>query len=224
MITVDNTFVSDASVYGAGTTSYSVTNAGDLMIVVVYIQQTTGAGVCTGVKYNGVSFTQYYADLVLQQLKVFYLKNPDIGTYTLEVTLDAGIASNLYRSGGISLLGTHPSNYLGGTASSSFVGSNSTNEITVTVQGLLGIVVDFIFLNKIGAPDATVGSGQTSFIDYFADDNSTVVFARASYEAHTGSDTVMGWTSINTSSTTRQMHYAMEILPAPPFIPTITMI
>lgn len=222
MIAYDSFGESDASGTSGGTALYSFNNVGgNFLLCAVYADSST----CTadGQYYGGDILTELFSHRSdADYLWVGYLANPKTGTNNMAVNFTN--APSAYRTGAITFTGVNTGNPIGGSSSVSQANDATTPiSATVTVQGLSGLVIDFLNGSRVDSGNAV--SPQTEAMNNTGTYGGGVNhLAGMSYVAHTGSNVTMSWENLaGMSSRSDKEYYAVELL-STAFIPSITVI
>ena len=184
-VSVDSTSGGTASVGTTVTVSHTVSSGSNRVLVVcIGMEYISGGFPITSVTYNGVALTEPGGTGVIQSglcCDLWYLVNPDVGTYNIVVTKTNSYATAVSA---ISLFGGSTPTNDNSTQSAS--GTSSSLGITA---GSAGMLVDVIVTSS-GTP--TANGSQTAFQ---AHTNFTgTIDQSASYKTVTSGSQTMDWT------------------------------
>jgi hypothetical protein len=174
------------------TKSFTVSSGTDRKLVVaISSKKDGGGGAPSGVTWNGTALAKIddFTNTSDNNTSIWYLDAPESGTHNIVITY--GAAQGYIAMAAYELTGS----------ASAYGGTNKGNtdvatshSITVTVEGSAGIVIDTVATGAIPR-DPTVGAGQTAIYHGAYGSAPDGLGAGSSYEAHSGSNVAMSWTS-----------------------------
>lgn len=167
--------------------SFTVSSGNDRLLLVGITHAFQGTTGITSVTYNGdsLTFLDEHTYTSGRYIHWYYLLNPDVGTYNINITLFG--PNDNYIVGANSFTGVNQSTPFGTVAKAT--GSNSTP--TVNVSSATGeLVFDTVMVHQTGSPTGSADASQTQL--YFHVPASAIPRHGASVEAGDTSVT-MSW-------------------------------
>jgi hypothetical protein len=155
----------DTAIYNVSSGSWNHTTLTGEDSLWVHVALYGSAGrVVTGITFNGDAMTlakSVVSTDTQYQSCWYYIVNPDIGTYAIEVTYNG---TGYGAGGAIAFTGTRTSSPLGTTDSLEYSGTNPSKSITTILSK--SYVLQGMSISNVTPQTVTMGDGETKLYDF----------------------------------------------------------